>query len=437
MKHFTLIIFLFLLGNTLVVAQSNDDLLRTGSFYSRIGVGVPVDVGSSDGTGIVGVSYIEPFVSDLSNPAHWGSTRFGLATGGLTLQGFQAEDNQSTATNFLVNADYFQMQLPIYRNKLGISASLQPVTRTTFKDFIGNNVQIQENPGTANDTLRFSSQSKGDGGINMLELGAGWKINSKISVGYAASLVFASIDNEFNVVFQDLDFQPVNFTRRTSGAGFGNRIGLYLNLPEMFNSEDALSFGTVVTFPVSLSAEREERSDKIIGNNDIETIVTEDGANLGDGDIDMPLKIHTGFTYRFDNVKSISAETQYEQWSDFSSEFDNSSDLLTDRFKVGVGFRYDPYVLDSDKFLSQFKYKVGASYDSGHIKINGENIETVMFSLGFGFFSPQRNSNSSVDLSFEYGIRGTTKQNLVKENIWGVSLSLNLAEIFFNRPKLE
>lgn len=58
-----------------------------------------------------------------------------------------------------------------------------------------------------------------------------------------------------------------------------------------------------------------------------------------------------------------------------------------------------------------------------------------MFSFGLGILSPK--SNSSVDISFEYGIRGTKAQDLVKEDIWGLRLSLNLAEIMFFRPKLK
>jgi hypothetical protein len=82
---------------------------------------------------------------------------------------------------------------------------------------------------------------------------------------------------------------------------------------------------------------------------------------------------------------------------------------------------------------------LGASYDSGNLKIKGENIKTLLFSAGLGLFSPTKVSgfHSSIDISFYYGIRGTKSHNLVKENIFGIKLSLNLAELFFFRPKLQ
>jgi hypothetical protein len=42
-----------------------------------------------------------------------------------------------------------------------------------------------------------------------------------------------------------------------------------------------------------------------------------------------------------------------------------------------------------------------------------------------------------MDLSLRYGYRGTTDGNLIKENIWAIGLSVNLAEIMFLRPKLQ
>jgi hypothetical protein len=102
---------------------------------------------------------------------------------------------------------------------------------------------------------------------------------------------------------------------------------------------------------------------------------------------------------------------------------------------MGLGVQYFPYVTGSNKFLSSFKYRAGASYDTGHLDIDGQRINTLKFAFGIGIRSPR--SNSSIDLSFEYGIRGTETSSLAQENIWGVRLTLNLAELMFFRPKLQ
>jgi len=98
--------------------------------------------------------------------------------------------------------------------------------------------------------------------------------------------------------------------------------------------------------------------------------------------------------------------------------------------------QYHPYRTEQRGGLfSNFKYSLGSSYDTGHLNINGEDIDTLFLNAGIGFVS--RQTASSIDLSFEYGIRGTESASLVKENIWGFKLSLNLAEFMFVRPKFQ
>jgi hypothetical protein len=150
----------------------------------------------------------------------------------------------------------------------------------------------------------------------------------------------------------------------------------------------------------------------------------------------MPIKIAAGVSYSPSNVLMFGAEGLYQGWSNYENDFKPDQDaFFTNRYKAGLGMQYFPYVTGSDKFLSSFKYRAGASYDTGHLKIQGEQINTLMFSFGIGIRSP--NSNSSIDLSVEYGLRGTESQSLVKEQIWGFRLSLNLAEIMFFRPRLQ
>ena len=421
---------------TAIAQQAADNQVRTGTYYSKVGVGFPVDLGSSaaDGMGLNGVSFMEPFVPSLANPAQWGSTSFGLATGGLSLQSFNASSNQGSTTNSTFTADYFQVQLPLKRNKFGVSASLSPLTRSAFRVSETGSRIIDD--GATIDTLNYNGENTSDGGVSKLEVGFGWRINSNVSVGYAPSLVFASIDNEFSTRFDDPAFSTVAFTRQTSGIGFGNRFGVMLNTSKIFNSNDRMSLGATVSLPVDLNAEKVEKSDKRLASGRIETIVLKEGPGLGDGSIQLPLSVNAGLTYEASRMFSISTEAIYEKWSQYSNDFNvDSEQLLTDRYKLGMGIRYFPYIIDSNRFLSKFKYRFGASYDTGHIKLEGKNIETLMFSLGLGILSPR--SRSSVDISFEYGFRGTESQNLIKENIWGLRLSVNLAELMFFRPKLQ
>lgn len=439
MRKPTLIILLLCFISTAASAQIDDSKASEGSIYSKFGMGLPVDYGSSsaDGMGLWGVSYSESLVPGMANPAQWGNTVYGMASGGLKAETYHSSDNFGSATHSLVSINNFQLQLPILKGKVGVSASFTPLTEVNYEIFQSGE-QILSGVGTQ-DTLNFRTVNVGEGGINQLEFGVGWRMHPNIAIGYAASLVSVSLDDQYTTVFDDNSYRPVNTTYQTSGSGMGNRFGAFLTFPGLALEDDLLSIGMTVRLPVNIDGERIQEStfiseDPNEGRSDIET-------KLGSGDITLPLGFTAGITYEPSQRLAFTTEGRYEQWSNYQNELETGSSVstFTDRIKVGAGVKYFPFLSGSNKFLSQFKYRFGAAYDSGHLKINGESIETFKLSAGLGILSPTRISGfrSSVDISLYYGIRGTKSLDLVRENIWGVKLSLNLAELFFYRPKLQ
>lgn len=433
LKKFVFIALLFCFSSTTVIAQSEDEQANSGSVYSKVGIGFPVGIAntSARSMGLTGVSYNETYVAGLANPAHWSNTVYGLGAGGVGIQSFSASDASANARNVHFGIDQFQLQLPIVRGRFGISGSFSPVTQSNFRTYQEDVKYVGE--GAVQDTLLYGIENRGSGGANRAELGFGWQITPNISVGYAASAVFLSLDDAFTGAFADTDYQTVGFSLETNGVGFGNRFGTYLRFSELLGSEDQLGIGASVSLPVTIDAERKQTTD--LGTSSLSTT---DGSNLGDGTIKLPMTINAGISYHPNRLTMFATEGRYEGWSDFENDFKPSEDnLFVDRYKFGFGFQYFPYITGSNKFLSQFKYRLGTSYDTGHLEIQGEQINTLKFSLGLGIPSPHQSSNSSIDLGFEYGFRGTEGTDLVQEQIWGVRLTLNLAELMFYRRKLQ
>lgn len=404
---------------------------------------MPVDLTSSsaDGMGAFGVSFNETNVAGLGNPATWGNMAcfsgegmgcFALASGGFSMEHLNGTDYQGRTETSVFSANHFQLQLPIKKNKIGISASVTPLTRSNYNFITRKTWNVGGQIDTAN------VQNLGSGGINSIELGLGWEISRNFSVGYAGSLVLASLENNITTVFEESEYQSVEYTMQTSGTGFGNRFGALITLPNLLRERDYLRIGATVNLPVVLNAERIQQSDKQIGSSATESITVRDGRGLGDGKLRLPLELSGGLTYQASPGVSFTTEALYEKWSNFEYDFNagiQQDGELVDRYKAAFGVRYFPFASGSNNFLSQFKYRAGLSYDSGHLNIDGKRIETILLSAGLGIPSP--NSNSSIDISFHYGMRGTEAQNLVKESIWGLKLSINLAELMFSQPKLQ
>jgi hypothetical protein len=430
---FISLVVLVLFSNLKATAQVSDPgSARSGSVYSFFGAGQPLDIGlvEEESMGIFGISYRGVGSSGFGNPAFFAQTFYTSATVAISAERFSAADNQSTSVNRLINPSSVLINYPLLGGKLGLATGLYPVTRYRFRIF--QDGSVQNGP---DDPIAFSVNDQGAGGINKFEVGLGLKVVDNLYVGWAPSFVFVS--SQLETLFETNDFSiGQQFTQfNIDGQGFGNRFGVALNIPQLTNEDDVLTLAATLNLPVRINANRTKEFDKFLGN-DFATVVINQGPGLGSGDIDLPLELGGGLTYYPGIYTNFSVETQFQQWSRASYDFSSNEEaLLKDRFRLGMGGQFHPYRTGSNKLFSKFKYSFGASYDNGHLSINGENIETLLFSAGFGILSSR--SRSTLDFSIQYGVRGTRKNNLVKEDILGFRLSVNLTELMFIRPKLQ
>ncbi len=431
---FITIILLVLLPASALMAQS-DSRVSSGSFYSGIGFGSPIDLFSpySMGTGLTGVSNYSGFSPNISNPAHWGLIRYSQGNISASLNQFDASDQTNSVRNALFSIESFQVALPLYRNRLGISASFTPMVRNQFR-------QVDQGffnplPELSND-IQYQLTTIGSGGINRYEAGIGLRVNNFLSVGYAISAQFLTTDNEIFPSFADPQFRQVQFNRKMSGNAFGHRFGVYAFRSNLLRNEDQLALGVSISLPVSIDAEQSITSFRQI-NNQRTLIELNENSPDRNGTVKLPLEINTGLTYNLSRYTNVLAELLVQRWDEAEYSFNPVQEgYFKDRVRAGLGFQYHPYRTDqAGGFFSNMKYSIGATYDTGHLSINGKDIETIFLNAGIGLMSQR--TPSSIDLSFHYGFRGTESSNLVKENIWGFKISLNMAEFMFLRQRFQ
>src|SRR5699024_11145918 len=99
-----------------------------------------------------------------------------------------------------------------------------------------------------------------------------------------------------------------------------------------------------------------------------------------------------GITYKPSPFVAISAEGRYQDWSHYYNELEqvHNDVVFKNRLKMGLGLQYFPVYSGSHKFLSHFKYRIGANYDTGYLKIRGQDIKAITFTAGLGLLSPSK-----------------------------------------------
>lgn len=442
MRSFAFFIVLLFAWSTLtpasqLVAQTQDrDRSASGSFYSGIGFGIPVDNLSpfSMGMGLSGVSNYNGTTASTSNPAHLALISFSQGNVSAVLNQYDATDLNRTARNAFFGVQNFQIAFPVLRNKLGFSLTFSPAYRADFSR--REQGQIPVTGGAATNNIDYVLDTIGSGGINKFELSAGYRLTNNISLGYGIGANIMSLKTEVRPLFSEAQFRTTPYTSATSGYGFSHRFGIHAFKSGLLSSNDQLAFAATVILPLSIDAERSVSAFRNI-NNQRTRIELNENMPERNGNVKLPLEFNTGLTYNLNRYVNVVAELMIQKWDDAEYSFNPiQQQYFKDRVRTGLGLQFHPYRADGVLgFFSNFKYSLGATHDTGHLAINGHDIETIFLNAGIGIISDR--SYSSIDLSFHYGIRGTESSNLVKENIWGFKISLNMAEIMFLRQRFQ
>ena len=387
------LISLFLLGLAPAIILAQYDKGLGGSVYSSFGVGYPFDITSNNfkAQGLLGVSGISRDLTTLSNPALWSRSFFTQASTGLHLSNYTSRDNNLSHKNTSFSSGYIQVLFPVSPGKMGMSLSLYPVTRANFRLIDSGTFMFQQ------DTVAYNNEIYNSGGINKFEVGFGVKLTNNISFGYAPSVAFITLKNEESWVFSSNSFDGQDQNSSVTGASFSQRLGLSANFNGLLFEDDYVSMGAVLNFPYTISSKEAFTTRKIVGNT-TQTLEL----NRSSGNISLPTEVSFGLGYASSRLLNFAIEGVYQQWSDFDNELQVSdNDLMKDRLKIGFGGQFHPYKRNSRAFLSNFKYSGGVSYDTGHLAIDGNDINTLWINTGLGILS---RSTSSVDFSFQVWI---------------------------------
>jgi hypothetical protein len=433
LKHISLFIALFF-GLIALQTSAQDVLTGSGSTYSYLGIGTPVDNMSPQGSGmgLTGVAISNAEKPSLANPAFWGNPFYTTISAGMSLNYYDASDNFTSSENTNINFTYAHVVLPVIKNRLGISLAIYPETESRYNIQTLRSVQLPTADGAQN--VNYTSQSIGFGGLNRLEVGFGLRLNQNIYVGYAPSILFGVKRSENNLFFDNMLFQPINYTFRTRYRSFGHRFGVAAHTNNVFRNRDRLEFGATFNVASEMDAYRRMTS-SIISTNQIGTVefVSED--DFGKREITFPMQFAAGISYYPSRYLLLSTDVKFQQWSDYSNFNPATESFTKDRIKAGLGFEYNLYNRGESGFLNSFVYRGGFSYDTGHLVLDGTNIETILFSVGLGI--PVRTVGSSIDLGFDFGTRGTKSNNLVRERIFAFKASFNLSELMFLQRRLN
>lgn len=418
----------------------------TASPYSFYGIGTLKFKGTVENRMMGGISvYMDSLHLNLRNPASYAGknieaepydgesrpVKFGVAGtfNNLTLKTDSDKETTSTAV-----FDYIALSFPA--GKLGFGFGLIPFTSVGYK--------LEDNNANGDPLNRY----QGEGGLNKAYFGVGYQLTPKFRIGADFNYNFGRIENSALGFVYNNEGELVQFQTRENNRS--DLSGVNFNLGAIYKTKinDKLELSATATFsPESnLGSDNQRSISTVIVNgagdefvqDTIEVDLDAGSENLRETDLSLPYRLSFGAGIGEAQKWFIGAEYEAQNTSVFANpliadsgtSFENSS-----RLSIG-GF----YLPDYNSFSNYFKrvvYRAGVNFGNSGLVVNNESINEfgISFGLGLPVGANLGGVFSELNVGFEYGQRGTTNNNLVKENFLNLNLSLSLSDRWFRKRK--
>lgn len=423
-RRVNLLVITFLIFAGIINGQN-----LTTSPYSFFGIGdiEQYENGQTAGFGGTGIGIQNKYHLNLKNPASYASfdsLSFKFEFGAKARYTNYSTNLQSASTDDY-GLSFIAIGFPITK-KWHSTLALLPMSS------VGYQIKEQYEDNVIGEAEFIYT---GEGGLNQLLFGNSFKINNNFSIGlnttytfgklsYYKALIFSSMATGVNTIYEN----------KLNVKGFSYQAGIQYNTK--IQDKYRLSAGIIFTNQNKLSVDAqtlaattyENYSDFIFNATIHDTIYDRDEK----GDMLLPTKIGAGVSFTDDDKFLVALDYNFQKWKDYELLGENPG--LENYSKISGGLEYTPFK-NHPKFFKRLNYRFGGNYANTYLTIN--NTQLVSYGVNVGIGIPVRRTKTSYNINFEYGQRGTTDNNLIKENYAIISLTLSLSDIWFYKRKYD
>ncbi len=392
----------------------------TSSPYSFYGIGLQQFRGTVENKAMGGLSlYSDSLHLNITNPAQLGKLRFVNFTvgGNINATSFEENGNESNTTD--TTFDYFALGFPI-STKAAFSFGLMPWTTVGY--------DIDDSDDTVNN--RFTGQ----GGTNRVFLSGGYELSKGLYLGATAAYHFGNIQNEALRTQDEVELGTLE-ANRTDFAGFTWEFGAQFEKKISKKLEIRASLQYNVASEISAESTRDISS---VFFTDLGLVTEIDTVEdlVEDSNFSLPSTVIAGLGIGEANKWFFGGEFSASETSNFfNASFRNGGVQFIDSFSYKAGGFYIPNYNSIRSYFERITYRAGIRYEELGLRISNQDINE--FGISFGLGLPARRNISNLNLTFEYGQRGTTEANLVQEDFINVGISLSLNDIWFLKRKFN
>lgn len=447
---------------------------QDNSPYSRYGIGdlVPSTNIITRSMGGISAGYMDYISINFNNPATYSyfqgtkeikskklTSGRAILDVGINLDNRKLKEPATSKSFSSSNAlfSYIQVGLPIKQN-WGISFGLRPISRISYKMFNRERL-INPNP-PFNPIDSALTRFEGEGGSYLASIGTGISVIKKqrevgkgknrgsaeenLSIGFNAGYFFGekNYSTKRSLINDTVEYYQANYETKANFGKIYFDAGIQYKLP--FNKLVSLTIGAYGNIGQKINATQdilretfafdatqgEVRLDSVSDNRDIK------------GKIEMPSSYTFGFVlqklavFNQEGGWLFGVDFVQQNWSNY--RYYGQADQLQNKWELRIGGQLSP-IPKVKNYFSNVAYRFGFFTGSDYVNV-GSKLGIVGGSFGFGLplgFSRQApNQSQTLNIAFDYSKRGNNN-NLLKENLFRISLGLSLSDAWFIKRKYD
>ncbi len=431
----------------------------TNSPYSQYGYGTLADQVNGAAVGMSGLSqgWREGNTVNFGNPASYSgidSLSFIFDAGiSAIMTNFKEGNRRLNATNS--SFDYLVAAFRLFP-RVGFAFGVMPYSNIGYSYYsdttIGQDVTMGDTKTTSTETY------SGDGGFHQVFIGLGIAVVktkwTNISIGANASYMWGNYERA--VLSSYSDSYVNTLSKYYYGSISSYKVDVSLQWEQRLGKRDKITIGGTYSFGHDLNGK--PQCDVISTNSQTGVADTTSLRALRDmndptsyAQLRLPTTWAAGFVWNHANRLRIGADWHYELWSHVDyPEYEVVSDGMgndvayyvmepnqfKDRMKFIVGGEY-VYNELSRRWHQRIRYRLGASYSTPYLKINGQDgPREYGVSLGIGLPIINAYNNRSI-LNISASWVRTQAPHLIKENTFRINIGLTFNERWFAKWQVE
>ena len=403
----------------------------SNSPYTRYGFGQLSDQSFGNSKAMGGIAYglRNGLQINAANPASYSavdSLTF-LFDAGMSLQNanFQEKEVKTNAKNSTV--DYIAMQFRLWK-RMGLTAGFLPYST------VGYNMSKTENVPNSEDqygnTTAAMKTYAGDGSIQQVFIGLGYKVFDNLSIGANLSYLYGDIMHSSSVTFGNTN---ANKSVRAEEFKINDyKLDLGLQYTQALGKKHTLNLGLVYSYGHDINGKGYNYKETYASGSNYPLHQTVDTIQSG---FSLPHTFGVGFTYVYDYRWTIGLDYTLQKWADV--KFFNKEGQFTDRSKISIGAEYRPNPIGRNYF-KRVRYRAGAYYSDPYAKVDGkEGAREYGVSFGFGFPVEVFQSRSILNISGQYVKVSPKVKGMLEEQYLRINLGLTFNDRWFMKWKVE